>query len=160
MKIKFFLAKFFSSLFYIGFIKKAPGTFGSIGAVILIYPFLQNITFYEQQYILFATLFLGTIASAHYMEITKKMDPKEIVIDEVLGVWLCIFINQYFAPEMQLEILVVASLVLFRFFDILKPFPINIIDSKMKNALGVMLDDVLAGIFASIVFVLAIKVLL
>ena len=160
MKYKFFFAKFFASFFFVGFIKKAPGTFGSIAAVICIYPFLETLTFYEKQYILFATLLLGTIACDYYMKITHKMDPKEVVIDEALGVWLCIFMNQYFAPEMRLDVLTLTSLLLFRFFDILKPFPIGLIDRKMKNAFGVMFDDVLAGIAGSIIFALAIKIIL
>lgn len=152
MKLKFFFAELVSTFFFVGKIKFAPGTFGSIASLIAIYPFLQNLSLYEQQYILFATLFIGTFACDYYMKITKKNDPKEVVIDEALGLWLCLFINQYMAPHVRLEIIAISSLILFRFFDILKPFPINLIDKNMKNALGVMLDDVFAGIAGSLVF--------
>lgn len=156
----FKISKIFSTFFFVGIVKKAPGTFGTLAAVIVIYPFLDQISMKDAQYLTYAFFLLGTIAAAKYMQVVKRDDPKEVVIDEVVGVWLCLFLNKFLAPEASIHVNVVASFVLFRFFDILKPFPISYVDKHMKNALGVMLDDVLAGIFASIVFVVAVKILL
>jgi phosphatidylglycerophosphatase A len=87
------------------------------------------------------------------------LDPKEVVIDEVVGVWIALFFVKFFTPEASDLLTFSLSFLLFRFFDILKPFPISYLDKNLKNALGVMLDDVLAGIFAGICTVLLIKVL-
>lgn len=158
--MKFFLSKLIATFFYSGLFPKAPGTVGTFVSMLAIYPFLNILSFYEKQYILYVVFFIGTIATYYYMEVTKKMDPKEVVIDETFGIFLCIFISEFFISNVSNLWLCIGCFVLFRFFDILKPYPISVIDSKMKNALGVMLDDGLAGIFASIVFVIIAKIFL
>ena len=154
------MQKFFPPFFFVGLSKKAPGTFGTLAGIIVIYPFLAEISMKDAQYLTYAFFLLGTIATAKYMQVVKREDPKEVVIDEVVGVWLCLFLNKFLLPEVSMNINVVASFILFRFFDILKPFPISYIDKKMTNALGVMLDDILAGVFATIFFVTIAKILL
>jgi phosphatidylglycerophosphatase A len=149
-----FLAKMVATLGFCGFFPKAPGTIGSLVALLLIYPALPILSSSDMNYILFATFLLGTISTDIYMKNTGHSDPKEVVIDEAFGLWLCLFINLYFANGLSNLVICLCSFVLFRFFDILKPFPISYIDKKMKNALGVMLDDALAGIFGSIIFIL------
>ena len=160
--MQFFLSKFFATFFFTGLFPKAPGTVGTLASVLAIYPALPFLSFYEKQYLLYGIFFIGTIATSYYMKKTGRMDPKEVVIDETFGIFLCIFINQFFVSEAEVSTLVlcVSTFILFRYFDIVKPYPISLIDSKMKNALGVMLDDGLAGIFASIVFVVVIKLFL
>ena len=95
--------------------------------------------------------------------IYKKKDSREIVIDEFIGQSIPLVAFLYrpenFIPnccyksliEMPSVLWIVFSFLLFRFFDIIKPYPINLIDRKIKNGLGVMLDDILAGIFTTIV---------
>ena len=106
----------------------------------------------------------------------KKKDPSEIVIDEFIGqsivilfafflggnvyIILSLTSSQSFLLPYILELELLFAFILFRIFDILKPFPINIIDKKIKNGLGVMLDDVVAAIYASITFAVIKKIIL
>jgi len=100
-----------------------------------------------------------------FAKLFKKKDPKEIVIDEFIGQSIPIIAYSYlsfFAVGSSSDAFfiffegrpfigwLITSFILFRFFDILKPFPINIIDKKMKNGLGIMLDDIIAGIYSTI----------
>ena len=100
-----------------------------------------------------------------FAKLFKKKDPKEIVIDEFIGQSIPIIAYSYlsfFAVGSSFDAFfiffegrpfigwLITSFILFRFFDILKPFPINIIDKKMKNGLGIMLDDIIAGIYSTI----------
>ncbi|MDX1924759.1 MAG: phosphatidylglycerophosphatase A [Rickettsiaceae bacterium] len=109
--------------------------------------------------------FVGKYLSDIYIDRCKIEDPKEIVIDEIAGqmltIILCsmspIFVHQsylknYLSPDMiDFIFLLLLPFLFFRLFDILKPWPIDLIDQKVKGGLGVMLDDVVAGIFASII---------
>ena len=99
----------------------------------------------------------------------KKKDAKEIVIDEFVGqsipllflsfVGLGFFLSlPNWIMQHYHEIMIFLCFLLFRFFDILKPFPINIVDQKMKNGLGVILDDILAGIYATISLIIIILI--
>ena len=100
-----------------------------------------------------------------FAKLFKKNDPKEIVIDEFIGQSIPIISYSYlrffnvghsfdsffiFFEGRPFIGWLITSFILFRFFEILKPFPINIIDKKMKNALGIMLDDIIAGIYSTI----------
>ena len=100
-----------------------------------------------------------------FAKLFKKKDPKEIVIDEFIGQSIPIIAYSYlsfFAVGSSFDAFfiffegrpfigwLITSFILFRFFDILKPYPINIIDKKMKNGLGIMLDDIIAGIYSTI----------
>lgn len=156
----FLLSKLFSTFLYVGLIKKAPGTFGTIAGAAVVFPFFESFSFYEFQYIIYAFFFLGTFATKIYMDHTKREDPKEVVIDEVVGVWITLAMCKYYVPSLPVANTFIVSILLFRFFDILKPFPISIADKKIKNALGVMLDDILAGLFAGIVIIGFVKLFL
>ena len=87
-----------------------------------------------------------------------EIDAKEIVIDEFLGQSLPIFLLyhplQKGDPVEGALVYLVMCFILFRFFDILKPFPINLVDKKMKNGFGVVLDDLLAGVYVLIAIAL------
>ena len=100
-----------------------------------------------------------------FAKLFKKNDPKEIVIDEFIGQSIPIISYWYFHFGVANDSFknassffyfnafwawIITSFILFRFFDILKPYPINIIDKKMKNGLGIMLDDIIAGIYSTI----------
>ena len=104
-----------------------------------------------------------------FEKLFKKKDPKEIVIDEFIGQSIPIISYSYLSffkvgPSFDSFFIffegrpfigwLITSFILFRFFDILKPFPINIIDKKMKNGLGIMLDDIIAGIYSTIACVI------
>ncbi|MCW9044778.1 MAG: phosphatidylglycerophosphatase A, partial [Alphaproteobacteria bacterium] len=98
-----------------------------------------------------AIFFIGWLASNKYMEqASTKHDPGEIVIDEVAGQWLSLFPVSYFLGQADI-IGVIAAFILFRIFDILKPWPIRLLDSKVGGGFGVMVDDIGAGIVAAII---------
>jgi phosphatidylglycerophosphatase A len=157
--------KFILTFFYIGLIKKAPGTFGSIGAIlfwILLNQFLDSILFWPI-FLVIITIY-GSIFIKKYSINKKHIDDKSIVLDEIVGQILTLeIIFFYFDLEkniLNLEniLVIILCLVNFRFFDILKTFPINIIDKKIKNGFGVMFDDILAAIFAILSSILIINI--
>lgn len=158
--LKFSIARFCATFGFVGFFPKAPGTVGTLAAILVIIPALPLLDMHTMQYILYCTMLFGTIATNIYISRTGKMDPKEVVIDEVLGIWICIFASISSLPEANILYICIASFILFRFFDILKPFPISFVDKTLKNAFGVMLDDILAGLFAWIVLFLFFKLFL
>jgi len=180
------VAEFFATVCYIGKIKYAPGTFGSLTAFPLCYIIMHftlnnQIVFYidgfgvaEQQIItliaieLLATLLLfilGTYFTSIYIQGSKEQDPKEVVIDEVVGQMLVIILGSFSVilafstklPEhfdatiIDFVCLFLLPFILFRIFDIVKPWPINWLDQNIKGAWGVMVDDVAAAIFAVVV---------
>ena len=143
----------FLNLFNIGKIKYAPGTFASLITCLL---FLLFVNLFDIVILFFCTLIIflySFIAINAYFKSFDSNDPQEIVIDEVVGQMLPllsipIYETLYLAP---IEYYCVAAFLLFRFFDIVKPFPVSCVDHNTKGALGIMLDDILAGIYAIIV---------
>ena len=106
-------------------------------------------------YVLFIILFFVILTlSIHFINIyilqTSDQDPKEIVIDEFLGVLFIIIFYDYFKFTNDLNMFIIIF-ILFRFFDILKPFPAKWIDKNIKNAWGVLLDDIFASIYCLII---------
>ena len=148
------ILKFILTGFYIGKIKYAPGTFGTLLAVpifLLIYDF-NLITKISIVFLLFLiSLFL--LSQSYKKQVFKDIDDKSIVIDEVIGylIFIVFFDNTLFV--------LFSSFLIFRLFDIVKPYPISLIDKKMKNALGVILDDIIAGLFSGITLFIIIHVL-
>ncbi len=128
---------------YLGKIKKMPGTFGTLLGLPLAYGLAQLSIFAYMILTIVLILFACFIAELHE-NYTNAHDPKEIVIDEIVG-YLVAFI---WLPLTWQSFL--AAFILFRFFDILKPWPIRAIDQKVKGGLGTVMDDVAAGIAASI----------
>ena len=150
------MIKIFNSLivtmFSLGKIKFAPGTFGSFATTIILF-YLFHILNISSNIILIGWIIIFIYsfhAVSEYIKNNKNKDPKEIVIDEFIGQSIpLIFMSEYIISSKN-PLLFFLAFFLFRFFDILKPFPINIIDKKMKNGLGVVLDDIIAGIYTSI----------
>jgi len=137
--------KILATWFGSGLSPKAPGTCGTIAAL----PFAAAITYFAGPWGLAVAsvlvFFIGWLASNRYMEISGSgHDPGEIVIDEVAGVWIALL------PAGLNPIGFLVGFILFRVFDILKPWPIGWLDEKVGGGLGVMLDDVAAGIVAAI----------
>jgi phosphatidylglycerophosphatase A len=134
-----------------GYAPKASGTFGTIAALAPAY-FLRECFGWQ---ILFAlswvAFLLGWWACEKYLqELGQKGDPKEVVIDEVAGVWLTLA----FLPHDFWGYLF--GFALFRLFDITKPYPISWLDKHCKNAFGVMIDDMAAGAFAVVTYYIVI----
>ena len=143
---------FFLTFFMIGRIKFAPGTIASLVTCIL---FLILINFFDIISIFLFTLFifLYSFIAINSFEEFKSEDPQEIVIDEVIGQMLPILAIPIYETLFLLPKIYycVFAFLLFRLFDILKPFPINYVDNNIAGALGIILDDILAGIYSIII---------
>ena len=164
-------------MFGVGYIKTAPGTFASLITCVVYYINFYIIkTDYILLYFIILILFCYSfVAINNIKEHFKSHDPKEIVVDEFFGQLIPLFVVEYFLyyfidpyaitesggilrfeihflgePYTQIFCIIVAFL-LFRIFDILKPFPINLIDKKYKNTFGIIFDDIIAGIFAAVI---------
>mgnify|MGYP006136420653 FL=1 len=139
----------------IGNSKYASGTVASF-ATCLIYICFYN--FQVNIFYLISIMIIIFIFSVYSIDVFKntfsKVDAKEIVIDEFIGQSIPILTIYSFFEKNNLSHFVLYTLIsfiLFRIFDICKPYPINRIDEKMKNGLGVILDDVVAGVYSSII---------
>ena len=138
------LAEIIGTVFYVGRSPVAPGTMGS--AVALLAWFILKPSLVDPLFLLITggLFFLGIAVSAMLIEAWNEKDPKEIVIDEWVGMW----ISLYLVPNEIMWGLV--AFLFFRLFDILKPGPVQTMDD-MDDAIGVMMDDVVAGILACLV---------
>ena len=146
------------TMFGIGRISKMPGTIASfVTCLFYFFCIILNVNLIVLLIIFLIVLILSIIFINKYSSNFAEIDSKEIVIDEFLGQSIPILFMYYPIQKGDPEvawIYLITVFILFRFFDILKPFPINLIDKKMKNGLGVVLDDLLAGIYVIIVFAL------
>ena len=138
----------------VGNSRYAPGTVASF-MTCLIYICFYN--FQVSIFFLILNIVLIFVFSVYAIDIFKtsfsEIDAKEIVIDEFIGQSIPILTIYTFVEENNLNYFILYTLIsfiLFRMFDIWKPYPINIIDKKMKNGFGVVLDDVVAGIYSAI----------
>jgi phosphatidylglycerophosphatase A len=140
----------------IGHIGFAPGTFGSIAALVPIWLFSSSMPgVFPGRSVPFALAILAFVigwwASEVYVRGSRVADPSEIVIDEVSGQSLTLV----FAPAPIGSWWIVGGFLAFRFFDILKPWPVGLAERRLKGGLGVMADDTLAAIYAGLVLLLA-----
>ncbi len=142
------LTNFFVSLFYTGYIKRWSGTFGSFVSILILFPIIElNLISNNIFILIFVLIFILSIYFINkFSNDTKTHDSSIIVIDEFLGIYLIfIFYNNIYVINTYVTLLLI--FILFRFFDISKVFPANIIDKKMNNSLGVLLDDIVASIY-------------
>ena len=144
MNIKYRFSEIIGTMFYIGKIPLAPGTLGSLVALLLWYLIKPKIIDPLFLLITGGLFFIGIAVSEIITRELDNHDPKEIVIDEWVGMWIAL----YLVPHNIFWGLV--SFLLFRFFDIFKPGPVQIMDD-IHSPIGVMLDDVVAGILALLV---------
>lgn len=149
------ITNIFVSLFYTGYIKFIPGTFGTIISIIILYPILKfNLVSTNLFICLFLVIFIFSLFFINkFSKYSNSHDSSIIVIDEFLGIYL-IFIFYDFIYFLNDFFTIALIFIFFRFFDILKVFPANIIDSKIQNSLGVLLDDLVASIYTIIVLIL------
>ncbi|RVZ68368.1 phosphatidylglycerophosphatase A [Helicobacter pylori] len=149
---KFNLRACFLTLFFSGYSKKAPGTIGSLVALLLGLPIL----IFSANTLFLGAIFIGLVAIAQIdkeEEETKKHDSSYIVIDELVGMWLAMAISGLSLAG------VILSFIFFRIYDITKPSLIGRIDKEVKGGLGVVADDALAGVLAGLSALLVISVL-
>ena len=147
--------KLFVSIFYIGYIKFAPGTWGSLAAILVLYPSIK-FTFlsFEVLIIIFIVLFfISNLFINFFSNLTNSNDSKHIVIDELLGIFIIlIFYDFIFIYNDFLTLILI--FFIFRLFDIVKLFPANYIDKNLKNGYGVILDDIVAGIYTILTLII------
>ncbi|GAA8818985.1 phosphatidylglycerophosphatase A [Helicobacter pylori] len=149
---KFSLRACFLTLFFSGYSKKAPGTVGSLVALLLGLPVL----IFSANTLFLAAILIGLIAIVQIdkeEEESKIHDSSYIVIDELVGMWLAMAISGLSLAG------VVLSFIFFRFYDITKPSLIGKIDKEVKGGLGVVADDALAGVLAGLSVLLVINIL-
>lgn len=155
-----------ATMFGVGLIGKAPGTAGSLVAALLAYPLLMQMDGWRWLLLGVAVLtVLGTISAERYMrKHHTHHDPSEIVVDEWAGQWLTYAIfpaysvwigettpaGMMLASDAQIGTHLIGGFLLFRLFDILKPWPISLVDHKLRGGFGVMVDDLVAAIPAAL----------
>jgi len=147
----------FVTFFYIGKIKLAPGTFASFLTCVLFYFLLYVLSIFFLFLITLIIFLYSFVAINNSFNEFNSEDPQEIVIDEVVGQAIPLLFIPIYETLYPTNIIVyfIFSFILFRFFDILKPFPIKYVDENVKGVLGIMLDDVLAGFFTLILMSIA-----
>ena len=149
------LNKLICTFFYVGFLRPAPGTWGSIAGIILAYILLITTDLVSFCFILLCTIVVGFWTTKNYIEQnSEKSDPSEVVIDEVIGQWIAVLpigftlkITKF--SEQELWFFWLWAFVSFRFFDIIKLGLVGWADN-LGGAFGVLLDDILAGIAAGL----------
>ena len=143
----------FVTMIGLGKIPKIPGTFGSLFTVILLYMFFHIFNLPSNVILIFLIIIftLSFLAIANHIKNNENKDPKEIVIDEFIGQSIPIYLYEIShgteKSTNEALILYAVCFVLFRFFDIAKPFPVSFFDKNFKNSFGVIMDDVCAGFY-------------
>jgi len=150
----------FVTLFGIGTIRYAPGSITSLITVIFLFSLFHiiNLSTTIIFVILLIIFFCSFLGVKSYIQDKANKDPKEVVIDEVIGQSIPIYLFELShgtTKESQEAILYyIYIFILFRFFDIKKPFPINYLDQKYKNSFGVIMDDVIAGFYVVLTLII------
>lgn len=137
---------------FLGFIPFAPGTIGSLFAAASF--FLIDLSVSAHFFIIIITTLLGVYASSVAERVLQEKDSGKIIIDEFAGFYVAVF---YIPKTLGF---IIAAFLLFRFFDILKPLFISKIEKTLNSGLGIMADDILAGIYTNLVlqiFMLLVK---
>ncbi len=143
----------FVTMFGLGKVPKIPGTFGSLATVIILYFFFHIFDLSSNLILIFLIIIfiLSFLAVEHHIKNNENKDPKEVIIDEFIGQSIPIYLYEisHGTEKSSNEALIFYGIffVLFRFFDIAKPFPVNFFDKKFKNSFGVIMDDVIAGFY-------------
>jgi phosphatidylglycerophosphatase A len=155
IKIDFFTSAFSSALFT-GYIPWASGTFGSLFA--LAFVFIPGFYNPAVLFVLTAIITVLGVFSSEKMVAKYGDDPSVVVIDEVAGMWLTLAISSLFFADVSITLLAV-SFFSFRFFDITKIYPASVFD-KMKNGTGIMMDDIVSGVYAGVSAVVIMKLII
>ena len=150
----------FVTLFGIGKIKKIPGSFASLATTLFLF-FLFHILNIPPNIILISIIFIFFISIYTVNIFIKNMenkDPKEVVIDEFIGqsIPICLYEIAHEGTKETDRVLIFyfVMFILFRIFDIVKPYPVSYYDKNFKNSFGVIMDDVAAGLYVVAVLVL------
>ena len=140
-------------MFGLGKIKFIPGTFGSLATIIILFYLFHSLNI-SSNIILIGLIIIfiySFYAVSTHTKDSKNKDPREIIIDEFLGQSIPIYLYEisHATTKESNEAIIYYGLffILFRYFDIMKPFPVNFFDKNFKNSFGVIMDDVCAGLY-------------
>ncbi|MDP6877127.1 MAG: phosphatidylglycerophosphatase A [Candidatus Marinimicrobia bacterium] len=148
MRLK--ISEWIATCFKVGYLPLAPGTWGSIFAILLWWVFIKDLNLYVFGVIIVLFFIIGIVTSNIMIDELDDNDPSHIIIDELVGQWLALL----FLPKGLINIAI--AFILFRFFDIIKPWPISLIE-KLPKGLGVMSDDLVAG-FVTLVLIQVVNI--
>ena len=153
-KINILISTFFGN----GYISRIPGTFTSLSTLIILYILFEILQFKNLNYILilYSIIFFYSFYAVMDSETEfEDKDPRQIVIDEVLGQAMPLIFIVYLSSKnlinVPVEIYYFLSFILFRFFDIVKPFPVSYFDKQHKNFFGIIMDDIMAGLYTILI---------
>ena len=156
-KINILISTFFGN----GYISRIPGTFTSLSTLIILYVLFEVLEFRNINYILvlYSIIFFYSFYAVMDSETEfEDKDPRQIVIDEVLGQAIPLILIVYLSSKnlinIPVEIYYLLSFIFFRFFDIVKPFPVSYFDKKHKNFFGIIMDDIMAGLYTMLIIYL------
>ena len=149
------LTKVFLSIFYIGYINFASGTWGSLASMAIMFILFKflSLSLFTLIFIFILLFFLSNFLINYFSKFTKSYDSKHIVIDEFLGIFTIFFFYEFIFIFNNIVTFALIFLI-FRFFDIVKIFPANYIDNNFKNGYGVIMDDIIAGIYTILTLVI------
>ena len=154
----------FVTLFGIGKIKKIPGSFASLATTIFLFLLFHilNISLNIVLICVVIIFFISLYAVNIFIKDLDNKDPKEVVVDEFIGqsIPICLYEIAHEGTKETDQVLTFYFImfILFRIFDIVKPYPVNYYDKNFKNSFGVIMDDVCAGLYVVAVLVLYIVI--
>ena len=150
----------FVTCFGIGSFRYAPGTITSLLTTVFLFSLFHVIKL-SPNIILFILLFVfiySFYAVSYYIKDNENKDPKEVVVDEFIGQSIPIYLYEVshgtIKDPQEAVLFYLYIFILFRYFDIKKPFPVNFFDEKFKNSFGVIFDDVLAGLYVVLTLII------
>ena len=150
----------FVTCFGIGTFRFAPGTITSLVTTIFLYSLFHIINLSNNiiLIILLIVFIYSFYAVSEYIKYNENKDPKEVVVDEFIGQSIPIFLYEIshgtVKDSQESFLFYLYIFILFRYFDIKKPFPVNYFDKKFKNSFGVIFDDIIAGLYVVLTLII------
>ena len=150
----------FVTCFGIGSFRYAPGTITSLVTAVFLFSLFHIINLSSNiiLFILVLVFIYSFYAVSHYIKNNENKDPKEVVVDEFIGQSIPIYLYEVshgtINDSQEAVLFYLYIFILFRYFDIKKPFPVNFFDKKFKNSFGVIFDDVVAGLYVVLTLII------
>ena len=150
----------FVTCFGIGSFRYAPGTIASLVTSVFLFSLFHIINLSSNiiLFILVLIFFYSFYAVSNYIKDNDNKDPKEVVVDEFIGQSIPIYLYEVshgtIKDSQEAVFFYLYIFILFRYFDVKKPFPVNFFDKKFKNSFGVILDDVVAGLYVVLTLII------